>query len=91
MVRGREKIKKYYRDKVFPYLAEGLKHVTKSPKVRVISDTVLIGDGRVDLVNENMKDPEKAVQGRLKVTTVVVNTDGGLKFSAVRVMKPVKD
>ena len=91
MVRGREKIKKYYRDKVFPSLAEGLRHVTKSPKVREISDTVVVGDGRVDLVDIDEKDPENAVQGRLKVTTVVVKENGDLKFSAVRAMKPVKD
>ena len=91
MVRGREKIQKYYRDKVFPYLPEGLKHVTKSPRVRRISDGVLIGDGRVDLVDIDEKDPEKAVQQRLKVTTVVVKNEYGWKFSAVRVMKPVKE
>ena len=43
------------------------------------------------LVDIQEEDREKAVQGRLKVTTVVVKEDGGLKFSAVRVMKPVKD
>ena len=30
LVRGRERIKKYYRDKVFPYLPKGLRHVTRS-------------------------------------------------------------
>jgi hypothetical protein len=65
--------------------------VTKSFRVREISDTVLIGDGRVDLVDNNEKDSEKGVQQRLKVTTVVVKENGGWKYSAVRVMKPVKD
>ena len=91
MVRGREKIQKYYRDKVFPYLPEGQKHVTKSPRVRRISDGVLIGDGRVDLMDIDEKDPVKAVQKRLKVTSVVVKVDGEWKYSAVRVMRPVKD
>jgi uncharacterized protein (TIGR02246 family) len=91
MARGREKIKRYYQEKVFPYLPEGLEHVTRSFKIRQITDTVLIGDGRVDLVDSQEKDPEKSLHQRLKVTTINVKGDDGWKFSAVRVMKPVKD
>jgi uncharacterized protein (TIGR02246 family) len=91
MVRGREKIKRYYREKVFPYLPKGLRHVTRSSKARQITDTVIIGDARVDLVDIQEENPGKAVQQRLKVTTVVVKEDGEWMFSAVRVMCPVKD
>lgn len=91
MVRSRERIKKYYRDKVFPYLSEGLRHVTRSYKVRALTDEVVIGDGRVDLVVFNEEGEEIAVQRRLKVTTVGVKDEGGWRFSAVRIMVPVKD
>ena len=91
LVRGRDRIQRYYREKVFPYLPEGLKHVTRSYKVRQLTDGVVIADGRVDLVDENEKDPEKRVQRRLKVTTVVVTEGESWLFSAVRIMVPVKD
>ena len=91
LVRGRERIKRYYRDKVFPYLPEGLKHVTRSYKARTLTEGVVIGDGRVDLVNENEKDPDKKVHKRLKVTSVVQKGEDGWLFSAVRLMIPVKD
>ena len=91
LVRGRERIKRYYTEKVFPYLPEGLKHVTRSYRVRKITDSVLIGDGRVDLGDENEKDPEKRVQRRLKVTTGVLKGEEGWRFSAARIMVPVKD
>ena len=91
MVRGRERIKKYYAEKIFPYLPEGLRHVTRSYKVRLLTEGVAIGDGRVDLVDENEEDPEKRVHRRLKVTTVVLKGEEGWRFSAVRIMVPVKD
>ena len=91
LVRGRERIKKYYTNKVFPYLPEGLRHVTRSYKVRVLTDEVVIGDGRVDLVVVNEEGEEIRVQRRLKVTTVVLKEDEGWRFSAVRLMVPVKD
>lgn len=91
LVRGRERVQKYYRDKVFPYLPEGLRHVTRSYKVRILTDDVVIGDGRVDLVDESEEDPDKKVHKRFKVTTVVQKGDEGWRFSAVRVMVPVKD
>ena len=90
IVCGGERIKRFYRDKVFPYLESGLTHVTRKYQVREIRDGVLIGDGRVDLVV--MEDGgEKEIKKRLKVTTVVVRDNEGWKFSAVRVMEPVKD
>ena len=91
MVRGRERIKRYYTEKVFPYLPKGLRHLTRSYKLRLLTDGVVIGDGRVDLVDENEKDPEKRVQHRLRVTTVVVKDEEEWRFSAVRMMVPVKD
>ena len=91
LVRGRERIKKYFRDKVFPYLTEGLRHVTRTYKVRTLTDEVVIGDGRVDLVEFNEEGEKIAVQHRLKVTTVVITDEGGWLFSAVRIMVPVKD
>ena len=90
LVRGREKIKRYYRDKVFPYLEENLIHITRKYKVREISDGVVIGDGRVDLVIVENGE-EKEIQKRLKVTTVVVREGREWKYAAVRVMVPVKD
>ena len=91
LVRGRERIKKYYRDKVFPYLPKGLRHITRSYKIRVLTDEVLIADGRVDLVEVNEEGEEIQVQRRLKVTTVSLKDEGVLQFSAVRLMVPVKD
>jgi uncharacterized protein (TIGR02246 family) len=91
LVRGRERIKRYYREKVFPYLPEGLKHITRSYKVRQLTDKVVIADGRVDLVDEDEEDPEKRLQHRLKVTTVVVKEEKGWRYSAVRIMVPMKE
>ena len=72
-------------------MPEGLRHVTRSYKVRLLTEGVAIGDGRVDLVDENEEDPEKRVHRRLKVTTVVLKGEEGWRFSAVRIMVPVKD
>jgi len=91
MLRGRKRIKKYYAEKVFPNLPAGWKHVTRSFGVRLLTEGVAIGDGKVDLVDENEGDPEKRVQRRLKVTTVVVKEKENWLFSAVRLMVPVKD
>jgi uncharacterized protein (TIGR02246 family) len=91
MVRGRARIERFYREKVFPYLAEGMRHVTRSFKLRQIAEGVVIGDGRVDLVDIQEPDPALAVQRRVKVTAVVVKGEGGWRFSAVRIMVPVKD
>jgi uncharacterized protein (TIGR02246 family) len=91
LVRGRERIKKYFANKVFPYLPKGLRHITRSYKVRVLTDEVVIGDGRVDLVIVNEEGQEIRVQRRLKVTTVILKDDQGWRFSAVRMMVPVKD
>ena len=91
MVRGRERIKRFYRDKVFPYLPEGMQHVTRSFKLRHIAEGVVIGDGRVDLVDLQQSDPQLAIHRRVKVTGVVVKDDQGRRFAAVRIMVPVKD
>jgi hypothetical protein len=56
-----------------------------------LTDEVVIGDGRVDLVIVNEEGEEIQVQRRLKVTTVVLKDDQGWRFSAVRMMVPVKD
>jgi uncharacterized protein (TIGR02246 family) len=90
LVGGKERLRKFYRDKVFPYLEEGLTHVTRKYKVREITDGVVIGDARVDLVIME-EGEEKEIQKRLKVTSVVVREEEDWKYSAVRVMEPVKD
>jgi len=91
LVRGQEKIEKYFHDKVFPYLTPGLMHVTRKYKLRQVTDEVIIGDGRVDLVVMDDDGEELRVERRLKVTTVVVMDSGVWKYSAVRLMVPVKD
>ena len=91
MVRGRERIQRFYRDKVFPYLPEGMQHVTRSYKMRQIAEGVVVGDGRVDLVDLQQPDPALAVQRRVKATGVVVKDDQGCRYAAVRIMVPVKD
>jgi len=91
LARGRDKIRRYYATKVFPYLAENLRHITRSSKTRVLAEGALIGDGRVDLVEVDEKGSELKVQRRLKVTTVVVQAGGDWKFAAVRMMVPVKE
>jgi uncharacterized protein (TIGR02246 family) len=88
LVRGRKRIQRYYAEKVFPSLPVGMKHITRSARVRVITDGVIIGDGKVDLVDENETGPEKRVQRRLKVTTIAVKKAESWRFTAVRVMAP---
>jgi uncharacterized protein (TIGR02246 family) len=90
LVRGREKIRKYYQDKVFPYLEEGLRHVTRKYQVRVLTEGAILGTGRVDLVEVDGEGREVRVQRRVRVTTVVVREGDEWKFAAVRVMVPVK-
>ncbi len=90
LVWGRERIKKFYRDKVFPYLEQGLNHITRKYQVREITGDVLLGNGRVDLVIVEDGE-EREVQKRLKATTVVVGEGEDWKFAAVRVMVPVKE
>ncbi len=90
ILKGRKRIRKYYAKKVFPFLPEGLRHVTKSRNVRLLTETVAIGDSDVDLVDENEEQEEKRVQRRLKVTTVVIKENGTWQIAAVRMMIPTK-
>jgi uncharacterized protein (TIGR02246 family) len=91
LVRSRNRIRRFYFEKVFPTLPEGMKHISHSVRVRFVTEGVLIGDGKVDLVDESKSDPDKKVQQRLKVTTVLVKKEDMWRFSAVRVMVPAKD
>jgi uncharacterized protein (TIGR02246 family) len=91
ILRGRKRILKYYREKVFPDLPEGWRHVTKSIKSRYLTDTVAIGDGKVVLVDENESDEDIRIKRRIKVTSVAVKEDGDWRFTAVRLMIPVED
>ena len=90
LVRSRKRIKRFYTEKVFPTLPEGMKHISHSARVRFVTDGVLIGDGRVELVDESESDPDKRVQQRLKVTTVLVKKGDRWRFTAVRVMVPAE-
>ena len=90
MVRGRERIMRYYQEKVFPYLPQNMRHLTRSYKTRELADDILISDGKVDLtlVDENGELIE--VKRCIRVTTVAQIEKNELKFSAVRIMIPVK-
>ena len=57
----------------------------------MLTDEAVIADGRVDLVEVNEEGEEIQVQRRLKVTTVSLKENEGWRFSAVRLMVPVKD
>jgi uncharacterized protein (TIGR02246 family) len=91
MLRGRKRIKKFYTEKVFPNLPEGWRHITRSFKARFLTDSVAIGDGKVDLVDENEADENKRLQRRIKVTSVVVKEGGRWLFAAVRLMVPTEE
>lgn len=90
LIRGRKRIKRYYAEKVFPTLLPGWRHITRSARVRRIAENVVIGDGKADLVDISVEDPEKGIQRRLKVTTVSVLDNKEWRFSAVRVMVPAE-
>jgi uncharacterized protein (TIGR02246 family) len=91
MVRGKKLIKRFYSKSVFPNLHEGLRHLTKSIRIRLLTDTVAIVDAKVDLVDEAEDDDKKRVQRKLLTTTVIIKEDERWWISAVRIMTPTKD
>lgn len=88
-LRGRRLIQRIYGRSVFPNLPEGLIHRTRSVRVRVLSDKVALGDGKVDLLDTTKADEENQVQLTVSATIILTNDDGRWGISAVRLMVPV--
>ena len=91
LLRGQKLIKRFYSRSIFPSLPEGLRHLTRSARIRLLTETVAIGDAKVDLVDESEDDEEKRVQLRLLSTTVLIKEEEKWLVSAVRLMVPTKD
>jgi uncharacterized protein (TIGR02246 family) len=88
-LRGRRLIQRIYGRSVFPSLPEGLVHKTRSMSVRLLSDAVALGDGKVDLLDTTKSDEEKQVQLTISATIILTHDDGCWGISAVRLMVPV--
>ena len=88
-LRGRRLIQRIYGRSVFPNLRTGLIHRTRSMRVRMLSDSVALGDGKVDLVDTIEADEEKQVQLTISATIILANRNGRWGISAVRLMVPV--
>lgn len=88
MLRGRDRIWKYYKEEVFQRLPEGWIHTTRSFKIRPLSETVILGDGEANLVDENEQGPDKRIKRTITVTTIAVKEGEDWRFTAVRLMMP---
>lgn len=91
MLRGQKLIRRFYSRSIFPSLPEGLRHLTKSTRIRLLTESVAIGDTKVDLIDEAEDDEEQRVQRRLMATTVLIKEKERWWISAVRLMVPTKD
>jgi len=88
-LRGRRLIQRVYGRSVFPNLPGGLTHRTRSMRVRMLSDRVALGDGKVELLDTTKADEENQVQLTISATIILTNDDGRWGISAVRLMVPV--
>ena len=89
-LRGRRLIQRIYGRSVFPNLPEGLMHRTQSMRVRLLSDTVALGDGKVDLLDTTQADESKQVQLTISATIILTYEDSRWAISAVRLMIPAE-
>ena len=58
-------------------------------RVRMLSDRVALGDGKVELLDTTKADEENQVQLTISATIILTNDDGRWGISAVRLMVPV--
>ena len=90
MLRGRRLIHRVYSRSIFPSLPSGLRHKTEVRRIRLLSETVALGDAKVALLDVNEDDEQKRVQRMISATIVLTKGDGRWAISAVRLMVPAE-
>jgi uncharacterized protein (TIGR02246 family) len=90
MLRGRRLIQRVYASSIFPSLPEGLRHKTEPERIRLLSETVALGDARVAILDANEDDAQKRVQRVISATIVLTKGDECWAISAVRLMVPAE-
>ena len=79
---GKGSIEDFWRGQVFPGLAEGIRHVVTTKRVRFVTDNVAIGDGTIRVVDQ--MEGQERVHLETEVTALAVKKDGRWYISAVR-------
>lgn len=79
---GKRSIEEFWRNQVFPGLAEGTRHVVTPKRVRFVTDNVAIGDGTIRVID--LTEGQERVQLTTEVTVLVVKKDGRWYISAAR-------
>ena len=81
-IMGRGSIEDFWGGEVLPGLAEGIRHVVTTKRVRFVTDSVAIGDGTIRLVDLN--EGQERVHLETEGTVLAVKKDGRWYISAVR-------
>lgn len=81
-IRGKGSIQDFWGGEVFPGLAEGIRHVITTKRVRFVTDSVAIGDGTLRLVD--LVEGQERVHLETEGTLVAVKKNGRWYISAVR-------
>lgn len=94
MLRGRRLIQRVYARSIFPSLDEGLKHETETEHLRLLSETVALGDASVALVEvprdgASENGGQRRLQRQISATIVLTKAEGRWAISAARLMVPV--
>jgi uncharacterized protein (TIGR02246 family) len=77
---GKRSIEEFWRNQVFPGLAEGIRHEVTAKRVRFVTDNVAIGDGTIRVVD--LMEGQERVHLETEVTVLVVKKDGRWYISA---------
>jgi hypothetical protein len=75
-------IQDFWERMVFPGLAEGMRHVVTTKRVRFVTDNVAIGDGTLRLVD--LTGGQERVHLETEFTALAVKENAGWYISAVR-------
>ena len=79
---GKKSIEEFWRNQVFPGLAEGVRHEVTAKRVRFVTDNVAIGDGTIRIID--LIEGRERVHMSTEVTVLVVKKDGRWYISAAR-------
>jgi uncharacterized protein (TIGR02246 family) len=79
---GKKSIEEFWRNQVFPGLAEGVRHVVTAKRVRFVTDNVAIGDGNIRVIE--LIEGQEREHLATEVTVLVVKKGGRWCISAVR-------
>jgi uncharacterized protein (TIGR02246 family) len=90
VLRGRRLIQRVYASSIFPSLPEGLRHKTEPERIRLLSETVALGDAKVAIFDASEDDEQKRVQRMISATIVMTKGGGRWAISAVRLMVPAE-